>query len=302
MAVFLEMGVPLVLALGLIVSLGFLLLYRASLKPILLGIASLFYFSLHGPFFNLGKPLAAIGDAITAAADAIDHAIASAVLACEGGIVFFWHQLAKQARWLGNLLGDMMETIETQWRWLLAALPPFAALWEAVTVARKLPALLRSLRQTVTYPTKIVRTSVRVLDTKATAAIGRLETEVAALRRAVAAAAAQAPAIPFPRIGNPSDDLAAIRAKVRGLSKWLTAANAAAIVAAALGRLGLGWTRCQNTRRLGKNVCGMDPSLVDSLIADTLLVLGTVSLIEFAEGMQGLMGETASTIGSFWRA
>jgi hypothetical protein len=73
-------------------------------------------------------------------------------------------------------------------------------------------------------------------------------------------------------------------------------------IIASLARIGLGWTRCSNVGKTGKQICGMNPSLLESLLADTLLIVGTVSLVEFAEGMQGITGDIASASRAFWRA
>jgi hypothetical protein len=42
--------------------------------------------------------------------------------------------------------------------------------------------------------------------------------------------------------------------------------------------------------------------LLDSLLADTTLILGTVSLVEFAQGMRGVTAEAVPLIRRFWRA
>ncbi len=96
---------------------------------------------------------------------------------------------------------------------------------------------------------------------------------------------------------------------VSGLEKWAKshtdALGLGVIVGAvgyALSKLGLGSQRCSNVQKYNKNLCGMHPDLLESLLADTLLVLGTVSLVEFAQGMQGLMGEVTPTVRTFWRA
>jgi hypothetical protein len=70
----------------------------------------------------------------------------------------------------------------------------------------------------------------------------------------------------------------------------------------ALGRLGLGWARCSNVGKVGRRVCGMDASLLESVLADSLLILGTLSLVTFAEEMQDVTEVIARPIQTFWRA
>ena len=75
-----------------------------------------------------------------------------------------------------------------------------------------------------------------------------------------------------------------------------------AAVAAVLARLGLSWARCNNVGKVGKSVCGMNPSLLESLLADSLLVVGSLSLVEFAEEMVGVTDLAVRPITDFWRA
>lgn len=122
-------------------------------------------------------------------------------------------------------------------------------------------------------------------------------------RRDIAlAAAAVAGALTIPRIGRIERDFSDAWKRIKALEKLLTGAGVVGLVLAALARLGLGWTRCSNVSKTGKQICGMNPSLLESLLADTLLIVGTVSLVEFAEGMQDVTAEVAPLIRDFWRA
>lgn len=76
----------------------------------------------------------------------------------------------------------------------------------------------------------------------------------------------------------------------------------AGAVAFALARVGAGWTRCNNWNRVGRQVCGMDSGLLESLLADALLVVGTLSLVEFAEAMVEVEGAVVDGVRAFWRA
>src|SRR5437764_441195 len=46
----------------------------------------------------------------------------------------------------------------------------------------------------------------------------------------------------------------------------------------------------------------VNPGLLESLLADTLLIAGTVSLVEFARGMQDVTEEVTPLSRTFWRA
>src|SRR6266536_647839 len=103
------------------------------------------------------------------------------------------------------------------------------------------------------------------------------------------------------RVGRLERDAAGLRARLRGLEGKLAAGAFAGLVVAALGRLGLRWLRCGNVNKVGRSVCGMNPSLLESLLADALLVGGAISLVALAEHMQGVVGESAGLIQRFWR-
>lgn len=61
------------------------------------------------------------------------------------------------------------------------------------------------------------------------------------------------------------------------------------------------WLFCRNTQNLGKRVCGLDASLLESLLADTLLIAGTLSLVEFAKEMQTVEAGAVRLVQDFWR-
>ena len=90
--------------------------------------------------------------------------------------------------------------------------------------------------------------------------------------------------------------------RLRALEKRSVALIGLGALAVALTRAGLGWLKCAKVSRLGRRACSMDTSLFDALLADTLLVLGTVSLVEFAEEMIGVTETAVRPIVTFWRA
>jgi hypothetical protein len=89
--------------------------------------------------------------------------------------------------------------------------------------------------------------------------------------------------------------------RVRALEKKLAVPFGLGIVAAALARLGIGWIRCNRVRRVGKGVCGLDDSLIDQWLLGALAIFGTVSIVEFAEGLEAVEEEAISILGAFVR-
>jgi hypothetical protein len=70
----------------------------------------------------------------------------------------------------------------------------------------------------------------------------------------------------------------------------------AGAVAFALARLGAGWVRCSNWRRIGRQVCATDPSLIDDLLGDLLVLAGIFSVVEFVRDAQAIEGEALDAL------
>lgn len=110
-------------------------------------------------------------------------------------------------------------------------------------------------------------------------------------------------------------DLAGLRGQaraaedeIRRLWEWArahgrTVVEGAAVgtIAYAVGKLGMTWARCSNWQKIGKRGCGLDPSLLESLLADTLLIVGSISIVELARDCQAITGTAESAIKSFVR-
>lgn len=106
--------------------------------------------------------------------------------------------------------------------------------------------------------------------------------------RALVAAVAGAGVLGLPGTTGLEGSIDAIKKRLKKLEKVGLGAAAVGIVGVALNRLGLGRARCNNTDKALKRLCGLDPNLLESILADTLAVFGTISIVEFAEGMQKL--------------
>lgn len=120
--------------------------------------------------------------------------------------------------------------------------------------------------------------------------------------QAEAPAASTPIVLPAPRTGALEHGLDVLKGEVGKLRKTVTVAGLLGIGAAVLGRLGLGWLKCSRVGRAGKQICGMDESLLESLLADTALIVGTISLVEFARGMETITADVLEPIRRFWRA
>ena len=101
------------------------------------------------------------------------------------------------------------------------------------------------------------------------------------------------------RIGYTARQLRHIGSRVSRLEKVTAGLGAAALVATALKRLGLGWLRCAKVTRTGKAICGMDGNLLESLLIDAAAVTVAFDIVAFAKELQGITGEAAHLIRDF---
>jgi hypothetical protein len=107
--------------------------------------------------------------------------------------------------------------------------------------------------------------------------------------------------------------LGGIRTRVRGLerelahpsTRWLRRTATAMWGAALLGLLvrtlarRFPWLFCRKVKNVGNRLCGLDSDLLSSLLLDTVLIAGTVSVVEFARELQAIEGEAVELLAGF---
>lgn len=236
----------------------------------------------------------------------IDHYILYYLGQVVQGSSNVWHalvgQMAAFVHETMDALADLSEAAAHEFwhlrRWLIpaeiaAAVGPLRRLIHALT--RRVDALAHDAAHVSKGVTRVVTHEV-------VKQIIRVEKVVQVKTQAAAVAAVGAAGAILPRLGHLEREVKGIDATLRDALRRVSPAVLVGVVAATVARLGLSWARCSGAQRYGKQLCGMDQGMLDSLIADTLLVLGTISLVEFAQGMQGLVEEAAGEIGGFWRA
>ena len=63
----------------------------------------------------------------------------------------------------------------------------------------------------------------------------------------------------------------------------------------------LPWYQCSNVKKAAKGLCRMDSSLLDSLLADALILGGSISIVELARECQGFVSLAESGVKHFVR-
>jgi hypothetical protein len=127
-------------------------------------------------------------------------------------------------------------------------------------------------------------------------ALGWLRHHLAAIVRA--AAHAGGAVLPWADLPDIKKWLHANRAKITRLEALLGIAGAAALVGRALGGVSAKCIRSGNISRVAKRLCGLDTSLVDTLLLDSLAIVSAISVVEFAEALLEIESEAIKIMGA----
>lgn len=106
---------------------------------------------------------------------------------------------------------------------------------------------------------------------------------------------------PFPRIGQLERTLERQGARIKKLEKGIAAGVAAGFAVAVLAKAVIGWLRCPSLAKNLRNRHCIDSDLLDALLTGTLLIVGTISLVEFAKEVGAVTEEANDLIHGFLR-
>lgn len=59
------------------------------------------------------------------------------------------------------------------------------------------------------------------------------------------------------------------------------------------------WLFCRKVKNVGGRICGLDSGLLESLLLDTVLISGTISVVAFAEELQAVEGAAVDLLAGF---
>jgi hypothetical protein len=262
-----DLGV--LLALGVLIGLSYA--YRYSMGAVVVALAQAIG-SLRLPgWLGGGRVLGFAADALLKVDNAIRHALGRGVEDMQSA----WNECvsytATAVHWIGkeiaSLSHDTAQAVEglavgqvKPWvnRRLVAALAAVAALKSRVlALERATVPRVEGITRVVTHRVTVIEHAVAVPD-------------VGALPRVI------------PRVGRLEREVTDGLARLRDFARRFGPAAALATVAVAVARLGFGWVRCSKVGRVGKRLCGINEGLLDSLLADALLIAGAISIVTLA--------------------
>jgi hypothetical protein len=276
--------------------------YRSTLGALLsLLVKAIQSVSVPTPFggIDVGKWIAA---PISALDNAVLQALGTAVEAAQYSYHRWMHELSSTFDWIGQAVDyDMHEVGKALGALRRGTIPRL--IHEAISAAEHpIQAAIGALtgdiavaRHTIDADVKAAERDAQALERATAARIGHVE-------NVAKGAAAAAIAVTLPGIHGLERDWDAVKARLDSISKKLSLAGIAGLVALGLSELGLGSQRCSNNKKLTKSVCGLSTKVLDDLLAGLVAIVGTVSLIELAEDYQKLFINVSGEAVKFWRA
>ena len=228
---------------------------------------------------------------VRAVAKRINHVFAALTLKLEGAVSASWHVMAHLIEQTGDAIWEATQ-VGAKALWYVEVKYPLDVL--SYLAHKGVKAAGAGAKVTNVTVQKVYKTAGV---TKAQ--LDRLAHRISVLDKrvaAIAAAGAGAIALPFPRIGSLERGAARTRARVGKLERRFGRKAFAAAVAGALGVLGLSWARRSCVKRNNDLLCKTDFGALEGLLAGAVLLVGSQSVVRFAEGMLAAEDEMVSVL------
>lgn len=248
-----------------------------------------------------GVGLGGVADAVDSVNSYILAKLGEGIDATSHALVYVWGRLAATLTELGDALGSLAEETErallvlrrhTIPTLIAAAVGPGGYLLAQI-VARVMP-LVRAIPHAVDTVTHVVvKRVVRVEHTTVKLTKHFYRTVVVASAAAVAGI--------LPRVGRLERQEKAAAKRLGKLERVGGTVAVGTVAGIALGRLGLGWTRCSKVGRLGRAACGMDEGALEAMLAGALVLAGSISVVELARECQAFTSEVDDAMRYFVR-
>jgi hypothetical protein len=209
----------------------------------------------------------------------MEREMASALAGLDAQVATYWHQLSVEVRAMAATIEQDAHAlyVVAKWAYTHAAGPSLAEqIRNAREKAAHAQATSAAAAQAATHANAIARAN-----------------HPPAYVYKMGAIAAELPGVIGRDIPNLRDTVAAAERAISDLWKRVRgnaiAYGSLAFTGAAvwaLTRVGAGWLRCSNWRRIGRAGCNMNPALLDSLLAGSLALSGGFSIVALAEECQ----------------
>lgn len=278
-----EVLIALAAMLGWAICFGMLFAWNYTLGYLLNVLADALDFSVLHVHVDLGGPVRALDNSVK-------HALSAGVSTFDHAMGLFFHWAGVMLAWMVNFAAASAQDTLRFAEWLTNA---------------HLPKWLRAAIY-ATFPPALIARLVRAAIDAHLPHVGRVViTKV--YEKVVTKTVAAAHALAHPG----TIALPGIRKEIAGLTKrnlriskrlhrvegLFAAGVMAAVLANALG-VATKCLRSGNIAKTARRICGLDPSLLESLLLDTLAIVGVVSVVQFAEALQEVEQEAIGILGA----
>jgi hypothetical protein len=209
---------------------------------------------------------------------------------------YFFHGCAVIARWMARETEQLAADTLAWATWLQRShLPKWV---KAMVYAAFPPAAIYKLVQAAIHANlpHVGRTVTTKVEHVVTHTVTRI------VRASSGAVALPGWAIALPgRVGRVEHDLSGLRKRLGALEKGAAIAVTAGIAIRLLRKLKLGCLAGRNGKKVVQRLCGIDTGLIDALLIGTTLIVGTISLREFAEEVGTVTDDVSGLIHGFLR-
>lgn len=245
-------------------------------------------------------------DGVNAGINYVDKQLGDAVAASVGLAVSMLHDSWKLTVWVGDTIADLAMSTEHAVTTIVTSTIPTAVHNVTHPIAADLARIEARIGSVEREAVRELEASIAGLEKRAGQLERKLERELAAGEAAVAGTLGREIAQVEREALHGIDALRdKLTHRLSRVEKLLGIGALTGVVVNVIARH-FPWIRCGNVGKVGKHLCGMPVNQLEGLLAqvaiDGLAIVGTVSLLDFAEAMQAVVGEVADETQHFWRA
>lgn len=239
-------------------------------------------------------------DAVNAGVNFVDAELGKAVHAAAGTSVSLLEDSWKLTRWVGDAMADLATATEHALSTIVTSTIPNAVHTLTHPIAQDIAAVEERLGSIERTAVKDLRAEIAGLERQAGKATRKLEREIAAAETAVIGATAGTIKTAQRELWHGIDELRdTIGKRLSKIEKSVGLVALTGVIVSVVAKHWR-WIRCPNVAKVGNHLCNMPVRQLEDLLAQaalgSLVIFGTVSLVEFAETMLAVEEELVGAI------
>lgn len=251
------------------------------------------------PFVG-GWTAGVVDDAI----NAVDQALGNAIAASEKSAVSMLHDSWKLTVWVGSTIANLATETLHGFNVLVTHTIPNAVEDAVGHLRGRVEHIETTIEHLDKSAIREVRADIAGVRHEAVAAEHRIAGDIGALEHSIATTLPHAIGHDVGELrGWTSKQLRRLTRRLSATEEALTLGALTAVVVSVIGRHWK-WLKCGNVARVGKHLCGLPVSVLESILEDAALdataLLVTLNLPDFVNAAQAVFGESSAEILNFW--